>query len=86
MQVKVDELLNIFHFHHNVDLNYTFKFSTFKYYSSIHQIYNEKVGVNSFLTNHFQTYLLSNFIVQKFFKIYNHVTINPKKSTMPLLS
>ncbi len=45
--VKVDELLNIFHFQHNVDLNYIFKFSTFKYYSSIHQTYNEKVGVNS---------------------------------------
>jgi hypothetical protein len=31
------------------------------------------------LTNHFQTYLLSTFIVPKFFKICNHCIINLKE-------
>jgi hypothetical protein len=37
------------------------------------------------LTNRFQTYLLSTFIVPKFLKFCNHLTINSKKSTMVLL-
>ncbi len=36
-------------------------------------------------TSHFQTYLLSTFIVLKFLKFCNHLTINSKKSTMLLM-
>jgi len=35
--------------------------------------------------NHFQAYLLSTFIVPKFLKLCNHLTINSKKSTIVLL-
>ncbi len=34
------------------------------------------------LTSHFQTYLLSTFIVPKFLKFCNHLNINSNKSTM----
>jgi len=45
--MKIDGLLNIFHFEHNVTLKYTCKFSMFKYYNKIHQISNEKTSLNS---------------------------------------
>jgi hypothetical protein len=35
--------------------------------------------------SHFQTYLLSTFIVPNFFKFWNHLTINSKKNTIVLL-
>jgi len=38
-----------------------------------------------YLISHFQTYLLFTFIVPKFFKFYNHLTIKSKKNTMILL-
>jgi hypothetical protein len=47
-KVKVDELLNIFHFQHNVVLKCTCKFSAFKYYSRMHQMSNGKVGLLQF--------------------------------------
>ncbi len=34
------------------------------------------------MINHFQSYLLSTFILQKFFKFCNHLIINSKKITM----
>ncbi len=83
--MKVDELLNIFKFQHDVALKCTCTFSTFKYYNWIHQTYNGKVGLKLNLTNHFETYLLSIFIVPKFLKFYNHLIINSKKGTMLLL-
>jgi len=83
--VKVNELLDILNFQHDVALKCTCKFSTFKYYSRIHQTSNGKVGLKLNLTNHLQTNLLSIFIVPKFFKFYNHLIINSKKSTMLLL-
>ncbi len=84
-QVKVDELLDILNFQHDVALKCICKFSTFKYYSRIHQTSNGKVGLKLKLTDHFQTYLLSIFIVLKKFKFYNHLIINSKKGTMLLL-
>jgi len=42
--VKVNELLNIFHFQDDVTLKCTYKFLMFKYYSRIHQLFNEKVS------------------------------------------
>ncbi len=83
--MKIDELLNILHFQHDVALKCSYKFSTFKYYSRIHQTFNGKVGLKLNLTNHFQTYLLSIFIMPKFFKFCNHLIINSKKGTMFLL-
>ncbi len=83
--MKVNELLNILHFQHNVALKCTCKFSTFKYYNRIHQTSNGKVGLKLNLTNHFQTYLLSIFIVPKFFKFCNHLIINSKEGMMHLL-
>jgi hypothetical protein len=38
--VKVDELLNILHFQHDVGLKYICKFSMFNYYSKIYQNFN----------------------------------------------
>jgi len=63
----------------------TCKFSKFKYYSRIHQTYNGKVDLKLNLTSHFQTYLLSIYIVPKFFKFCNHLIINSKKGNMLLL-
>jgi hypothetical protein len=83
--VKVDELLNILHFQHDVALKCTCKFSTFKYYSGIHQTSNGKVCLKLNLTNHFQTYLLSIFSLPKFHKFCNHLIINSKKGTILLL-
>ncbi len=83
--MKVDELLNILHFQHDVTLKCTCKFSTFKYYNRIHQNSNGKIGLKLNLINHFQTYLLSIFIVPKTLKFYNHLIINSKKVTMFLL-
>ncbi len=45
--VKVDDLLSILHFQHDVALKCTYEFSTFKYYSRIHQTSDEKIGLNS---------------------------------------
>jgi hypothetical protein len=81
----VDELLNIFHFQHNIVFKCTCKFSIFRYYSIIHQNSNGKVGLKLNLTSHFQTYLLSIFIVSKFLKFCNHFIINSKKGTTLLL-
>jgi hypothetical protein len=83
--VKVDELLNILHFQHDVALKCTWKLSTFKYYNRIHQTSNGKIDLKLNLISHFQTYLLSIFVVPKFFKFYNHLLINSKKGTMLLL-
>jgi hypothetical protein len=75
----------IFKFQHDVALKCTCTFSTFKYYSRIHQNYNGKVGLKLNLTNHFQICLLSIFIVPKFLKFYNHLIKISKKGTMLLL-
>jgi hypothetical protein len=83
--VKVDELLNILHFQHDVALKCTCKFSTFKCYSRIHETSNGKIGLKFNLTSHFQTYLIFIFIMPKFFKFCNHLIINSKKGTILLL-
>ncbi len=83
--MKVDELLNILKFQHDVALKCNSKFSTFKYYSRIHQTYSGKVGLKLNLTYHFQTYLLSIFIVPNFSKFCNHFIINSKKGPIFLL-
>jgi hypothetical protein len=85
MYVKVDELLNIFHFQHDVALECTCKFSKFKYYSRIHQTSNQKINLKLNLMSHFQTYLLSIYIVPKFSEFCNQFIINSKKGTMLLL-
>ncbi len=82
--MKVDELLNILHFQHDVALKCTYKFSTFKYYNRIHQTSNWKVCLNSIWLIIFKNtcYL---FYCTNFFQIYNHFIMNLKKSTMFLL-
>jgi hypothetical protein len=65
--VKVDELFHILHFQQDVTLKCICKFSTFKYYSKIHQTYNEKVGLKLNLMSHFETCLLSIFIAYRKF-------------------
>ncbi len=84
-QVKINELLDILHFKHDITLKCTCKFSTFKYYNKIHQNFNGKIGLKLNLTNHFQTYLLFIFIVPIFFNFFIHLIINSKKGTMFLL-
>jgi len=83
--VKINELLDILHFKHDITLKCTCKFSTFKYYNKIHQNFNGKIGLKLNLTNHFQTYLLFIFIVPNFFNFFIHLIINSKKGTMFLL-
>ncbi len=84
--MKIDSnLLNIFHFRNEVAFKCNCKFSMFKYYSRLHQTSNGKNMFKLNLTNHVKTYLLSTFIVPKFIKFYNHLTINSKKSTMLLI-
>ncbi len=84
-QVKANELLNILHFQQDVTLKCICKFSTFKCYNRIHQTSNGKVGLKLNLMSHFQTYLLSIFIMQRFFKFCNHFITKLKKNTMFLL-
>jgi hypothetical protein len=64
----------------------TCRFSTFKYYSRIHQTFSGKVGLKFNLSRHFQTYLLFIYIVPKFLKFCNQFIINSKKGTMLLFS
>jgi hypothetical protein len=40
-------------------------------------IFNEKVGLNTILTNQFQTYLFPTFVILKFLKFCSWFTINP---------
>jgi hypothetical protein len=51
------------------------------FYNFIHvyfiKFYNEKVGSNTILTNQFQTYLFTTFIILKFLKFCSWFTINP---------
>ncbi len=81
--MKVDELLNILHFQHDVALKCSCKFSTFKCYSKINQTSCGKIGLKFNLTSF--SNMLSIFIVLKFFKFCNHLIINSKKGTMILL-
>ncbi len=60
----------------------TCRFSTFKYYSRIHQTSSGKVGLKFNLTHHFQTLFI--YIVPKFLKFCNQFIINSKKGTMLL--
>jgi hypothetical protein len=50
-------------------------------YNFIHiyfiKIFNKKVGLNTILTNQFQTYLFLTFIISKFLKFCSWFTINP---------
>jgi hypothetical protein len=39
-----------------------------------------KVGLKKIFTSQFQTYLLSTFIILKFFKFYIQLTINPMEN------
>jgi hypothetical protein len=83
--VKIDELLNIFHFQHDVIVKCICEFLMFKHYSKMHQTSNEKIGLNSIWPIIFKhnCYLL--LLCEFFFKICNHLIINSKKSTMFLL-
>ncbi len=86
--VKVGEsrcIIEYSPFLNNVALKCTRKFSKFKYYNIIHQTSNGKICLKHNLTSHFQTYLLSIFIVPKFHKFCNHLIINSKKGIMLLL-
>jgi len=50
-------------------------------YSFIHvyfiKVFNEKIGLNTILTNQFQTYLFPTFIISIFLKICSWFIINP---------
>jgi hypothetical protein len=81
--VKVDELLNILHCQHDITSKCTCMFPTFKYYSIINQNFNEFFFKNSIWPIIFKHVIY--FYCTVFFKFYNHLTINSKKSTMFLI-
>jgi hypothetical protein len=83
--VKIDELLNILHFQHNVTIKRICKFLMFKYYSKVHQTSSKKISLNSISPIIFKHTCYLFLLCEGFFKICNHLIINSKKNTMLLL-